>query len=111
MKLKMTAMIGGLMALATTSFALPPMWKTFQETYKVKKDGVISKASCVVCHVSKGKTALNKYGEDLKTELKGSRKLTADNLKAIEGKDSNGNGVKNGDEIKNDTLPGEVKSK
>lgn len=111
MKLKITAMMGGLMVLATTALALPPMWKTFDETYKPKKGGVIAKATCAVCHVSKGKSALNKYGEDVKTELKGAKTLTADNLKAIESKDSNGNGVKNGDEIKKDALPGEAKAK
>jgi hypothetical protein len=111
MKLKITAMIGGFMLLASTAFALPGMWSVFQTNYKPSKTGAITKASCVVCHVSKGKVALNPYGEDVKTALKGSKTLTPEILKSIESKDSDKDGVSNADEIKADSLPGDPKSK
>ena len=111
MKIKMTAMSAGLMLLATAAIALPPMSKTFDATYSPVKNGKLAKAKCVVCHTAAGKTSLNPFGKDLKTELKGSKTLTAEALKAIEAKDSDGDGVSNIDEIKADTLPGDKTSK
>lgn len=111
MKVKITLMAGGLMLLTTAAFALPAMWKVFDTNYKPTKNGKIAKAKCVVCHVAAGKTALNPYGKDVKAELKDSKTLTPEILKAIEPKDSDGDGVNNGDEIKADTLPGDKTSK
>lgn len=111
MKIKITAMAGGFMLLATAAFALPPMLKTFETTYKPAKNGKLDKARCVICHTAPGKTALNPYGKDLKDELKGSKTLTAEALKAVEAKDSDGDGVANGAEIKGDSLPGDKASK
>lgn len=111
MKLKITAMAGGLMLLATASFALPPMLKTFETTYTPPKNGKLEKARCVVCHVGPGKTALNPYGKDVKEQVKDTKMLTLANLKAIEAKDSDGDGVSNIDEIKADSLPGDKTSK
>lgn len=111
MKLRITAMAGGFMLLATAALALPPMLKTFETTYTPPKNGKLAKARCVVCHVAAGKTALNPYGKDVKEQLKGSKTLTGEVLKAIESKDSDGDGVSNIDEIKGDSLPGDKTSK
>ena len=111
MKLRLSAMVGGLMLLTTASLALPPMLKTFETTYTPSKNGRLAKARCVVCHVATGKSTLNPYGKDIKEALKGSKDLTPANLKAIEAKDSDQDGVSNADEIKGDSLPGDKTSK
>lgn len=113
MKSKQIVVIGGLMALTATALALPPMGKVVETTYKIDKNSTIKKADCVICHVSKGKTKLNPYGEELKTVLREAKTktLTADILKKVEDKDSDKDGVKNIDEIKADKLPGDAKSK
>ena len=54
MKVKITAMAGGFMLLATAAFALPPMLKVFETTYKPAKNGKLAKASCAVCHLVAG---------------------------------------------------------
>lgn len=110
MKGKQIGLVGGLMLLAATAMALPPMGKVFQTTYKVGKDSALKKADCGVCHVGK-KTKLNPYGEDLKTALGDSKTLTEEILKKVEDKDSDKDGVKNIDEIKAGKLPGDPKSK
>lgn len=113
MKTNQIVIIGGLMVLTASAFALPPMEKVFESNYKLAKTSTIKKADCAICHVSKGKTKLNPYGEDLKTLLTEAKTktLTADILKKIEDKDSDKDGVKNIDEIKADKLPGDAKSK
>jgi hypothetical protein len=105
-------MAAGFVLLATASFALPPMLKTFETTYTPTKNGKLAKAKCVICHTAAGKTSLNPYGKDVKAELKeDSKTLTAEMLKKIESKDSDGDGASNIDEIKADTLPGDKSSK
>src|SRR5450432_3706711 len=104
-------MAGGFMLLATAAFALPPMLKVFETTYKPAKNGKLAKATCSVCHLVAGKPELNPYGNDVKGALKGSKTLTPANLKAIESKDSDKDGVTNGKEIKADSLPGDKSSK
>src|SRR5690242_13291320 len=64
MKLRLAAMTGGMLVLATTAFALPTMMKVFDSTYKPGKN--LKKADCAICHVAKGKTKLNPYGEEIK---------------------------------------------
>lgn len=111
MKTKLFAMAGGLMVLATTAWALPPMVKVFDATYKPAKNSALKKAECVTCHIAKGKIKLNPYGEDVKKDLAGSKTLTAEILKKVEALDSDKDGVSNIDEIKAGTLPGDAKSK
>lgn len=113
MKSKQILIIGGLMVLTVTAFALPPMGKVFDSTYKVAKNSALRKADCAVCHVDKKKTKLNPYGEELKVVLAEAKTktLTADILKKVEDKDSDKDGVKNIDEIKADKMPGDAKSK
>ena len=90
------------------AFATVAHQKTFAEYYKVSKESNLGKAKCTVCHVSMKGGKLNSYGKDLQKLVKasGGKKLTTDMLKAVEKLDSNKNGVKNGDEIKKDLLPG-----
>lgn len=87
-----------------------PMIGVFNAKYSPKKDGNLAKAKCSLCH-QKALPKLNPYGEEMKKELAGAKKLTPDVLGKLEGKDSDGDGVKNGVEIKADTLPGDKASK
>jgi hypothetical protein len=95
-------------AMLATVFALGTFMKAFDETYGIEKDSALGKAKCLVCHFDKSGKKLNLYGQDLKAAMKqaGSKKVTPAVLRAIEQLDSNGNGVKNIDEIKGDSLPG-----
>ena len=103
-------MIGlSLSVVACVAIASPAFLGTFMSTYKVKGTSTIGKAKCAVCH-TKGKE-LDAYGEDLKKVLGGAKRLTPDMLAKVEALDSDKDGVKNGDEIKKDTLPGDPKSK
>jgi hypothetical protein len=100
--------------LSAATFALPTFEKVVAERYTVKKDTTIAKASCVLCHA--GKTKLkeyNLYGTDLRKAMAAAKTkvLTAELLKQIEGLDSDKDGIKNGDELKAGTLPGDPKSK
>ena len=112
MKLSRIGLTTGMMALATAALALPTFFKDFQTTYSIKKGSALDNASCTVCHIGKS-PKLNPYGEDLK-KLMGAekvKKLSAEIHKKAEGLDSDKDGVKNIDEIKADTLPGDPKSK
>jgi hypothetical protein len=92
---------------ALTEFTAP-----FAKTYNLSKDSKLYKARCLTCHTAmKTKTnPLNPYGKDLKEFTKGSKKLTPELLAKIEGLDSDKDGVKNLQEIKDGTLPGDPKS-
>lgn len=111
MKLRLFAMTGGLIVLASAAFALPAMESAFYTNYKTAKTSNIKKADCVLCHVAKGKIKLNPYGEDIKKALAGSKTLTPEILKQVESLDSDKDGISNIDEIKADSLPGDPKSK
>lgn len=94
----------------TTAYAVTGFVKVFNTTYGVEKNSNLYKTKCAVCHV--GKTnKLNPYGLDLKAAMAGSKKLTAETLKAVEGKDSDKDGATNLAEIKADMLPGDPNSK
>jgi cytochrome c553 len=101
-----------LAVVGATAFALPSYFDAFKANYKIPKGTALDKAGCATCHVGRT-TKLNLYGQDLKkamVELK-AKKVTADVLKKIESLDSDKDGVKNIDEIKAGTLPGDPKSK
>lgn len=104
-RLAMMAILGTLAALA---LAMPAFDKLFESTYKIKADSGLGKANCILCHVKKSGSGLNPYGADLKKQIdkSGGKKMTAEMFKAVEQLDSNGNKVKNIDEIKADKLPG-----
>jgi hypothetical protein len=105
---KLTFITAGLATLAISAIALGGFMTTFDKTYGVEKDSVLGKSKCLVCHTDKAGKKLNLYGTDLQKAMKsaGTKKLTAAILKAVEQMDSNGNGRKNIDEIKADSLPG-----
>lgn len=99
--------------------AIPTAPSAFCETYTnapLCKQGALT---CTHCHTTP--PALNDYGVQLKqalnpdstTPLKHSDFLSQlpAALLAIEGKDADGDGVSNGDEIKQGTLPGDADSK
>lgn len=92
--------------LTVTAISMPAFVGVFNAKYSPKKDGKVAGARCGVCHVGMSKK-LNPYGADL--EKLG--KVTPESLAKAEGLDSDGDGVKNGAEIKADTLPGDKASK
>jgi len=104
--MKRITSISLLLGLGAMAFALGTMSKVFVDTYSVKADSNLGKAKCAVCHTKATGGALNPYGTDLKGALNGSKKLTSAMLKSVEGKDSDGDGRKNIDEIKADKMPG-----
>jgi hypothetical protein len=91
--------------------AKPDNLNAFKALYAPKEGTALAKAGCLICHVEmKDLKKLNPYGADLKKQLEKTKDSTAA-LKAIEGLDSDKDGVKNIDEIKAGTLPGDPKSK
>lgn len=97
---------GAILGLAVCAMALGSMVKVVQDTYKFKSDSEAGKAKCTLCHVGKMGGKLNPYGIDLKAALKGSKTLTPSILHEIDGKDSDSDGTKNGDELKAGRNPG-----
>lgn len=96
---------------SAVAWAFPPFAKTFTDTYKVKANSALGKASCAICHPAKNKTdKLNPYGQDLKKVSIGG-KVTKAALAKIEKRDSDKDGVSNIKEIKAGKLPGNPKSK
>lgn len=87
-------------------------WEAFKTNYKVQKNSALDKANCAVCHVGKS-TKLNPFGLDVKKALSDakSHKVTPEILAKLESLDSDKDGVKNIDEIKAGTNPGDAKSK
>ncbi|MCB8931823.1 MAG: hypothetical protein M9921_02805 [Fimbriimonadaceae bacterium] len=106
--MKRLTMVGLLMALAVFAFALSTFSKVFATTYKVEKDSALGKAACMVCHVSAKGGKLNSYGLELDKAMAEAKtkKMTIEILKKVEQLDSDGDGVKNIDEIKGDRMPG-----
>ncbi len=93
------------------AFARPDYLNAFKTLYAPKEGSALAKAGCLTCHVEmKDLKKLNPYGADLKKQLEKTKDITAA-LKAIEPLDSDKDGVKNIDEIKAGTLPGDPKSK
>ncbi len=94
--------------LAAVAMATGAFLKTFNDTYKVKPDSTLGKAKCMICHTKASGGAFNAFGKDVYAALKesGGKKVTAEILKKVEGKDSDGDGMKNGEEIKKDRNPG-----
>ena len=65
-------------------------------------------ASCKVCHINKRK--LNSYGRALRRAKKAGMKPEVEIYLAIEDKDSDFDGVSNGEEIRVGTKPGDADS-
>jgi hypothetical protein len=86
--------------------------KAFNEKYP---DAKAKLGKCTTCHMKplpkKGDSELNPYGKDVKTTLDPKDPKKAPDFAKIEQKDSDGDGVKNVDEIKAGTNPGSKTSK
>ena len=98
-----------LAAVAATAY--PSFVKEFCDLQKAKKGSNVEKASCALCHV--GKTLkLNAYGKDMQKAMKAAQaeKLSTAILKKLADLDSDKDGIKNAEELKADTLPGDEKS-
>jgi hypothetical protein len=111
-RISLVALVIVVVLLASTiAWAFPTYLKTFTDTYKVKPNSALGKASCATCHLAKDKTdKFNPYGQDLKKVLAGG-KVSKAALAKIEKLDSDKDGVSNIKEIKAGTLPGNPKSK
>lgn len=111
--MKRIATIFVISGLAAFVMAFGAIEKVFETTYKVKDGSNLDKAACSVCHVSPKGGKLNPYGKDLEALLKAekTKKMTPAILSKAEGLDSDKDGVKNIDEIKNDCLPGVANTK
>jgi hypothetical protein len=100
-----------LTGLATAAMALPPFLNAFDANYNLKKLPNLKRANCAVCHVGTS-PKFNPYGLDLKKELEREKTkiMTTTAFKRVENLDSDKDGVKNIDEIRADSLPGDPKS-
>jgi len=91
------------LGLSTTLLGTMDMQKKFAEKYP---DAKAKLGKCSTCHTKampkKGEADLNAYGKDLGKEM---------DFAGAEAKDSDGDGVKNVDEIKAGTNPGDPASK
>ena len=96
--------VAGCAALALPSYKAP-----FATAYGIKKGTKLD--SCVGCHSTGVK--LNPYGADMKKVLADAKTkaLTAEILKKLDALDSDKDGVKNVDELKKGTNPGDAKDK
>jgi len=86
--------------------------KAFNEKYP---DAKAKLGKCSTCHVKplpkKGEADLNPYGKDVKSTIDPKDPAKKPDFAKIEQKDSDGDGVKNIDEIKKGTNPGDKNSK
>jgi len=103
-----------LTALLATGTLLATMenQKTFNEKYP---DAKAKLGKCTTCHVKplpkKDDHESNAYGKDVKSTIDPKDPAKKIDLGKIEPKDSDGDGVKNIDEIKAGTNPGDKNSK
>ncbi|HVL38670.1 MAG TPA: thrombospondin type 3 repeat-containing protein [Fimbriimonadaceae bacterium] len=100
--------IGLVLALSVLALASASFLKVFNTTYNVKADSELGKAKCGACHTGKMGGKLNKYGMDLDEAMKEakSKTITAEILAKIHELDSDGDGMKNGEELKAGRNPG-----
>ena len=100
--------IGTTLGIVAMAMSFGMFSKPFEANYKVAKGSELNKAACGVCHAGAKGGKLNGYGADLAAAMKAksSKKLTPEILAMVESKDSDGDGVKNIDEIKKDKNPG-----
>jgi uncharacterized membrane protein len=94
---------------AVSSQAVPPFLEELKKNYGVKPGSTLDKAGCAICHA--GPPKKNEYGKLVDSTMAESDSLTARILERTEADDSDGDGVSNGEELKGDSLPGDVKSK
>jgi len=113
MKLNKLGATVALLTAATAALALPSFLTDFKKLASPKAGTALAKESCGICHNGMKIKEFNPYGADLKKEMDAAKtkKITPEILAKIANKDSDGDGVKNGDEIKAGTLPGDKNSK
>ncbi|MFY9232967.1 MAG: hypothetical protein WAO58_00740 [Fimbriimonadaceae bacterium] len=107
--MKRVLSIGSLLSMGFIALAFAPAVKVFDTTFNVKAGSVLGKARCQTCHDSKsGGKKLNPYGKDLQNVMKqaGSKSVTSELLLKIGSLDSDKDGIKNAEEIKEDRMPG-----
>ncbi len=105
--------IGVLLAGASVGFAKPPFLKVFLDAYKISPNSPLGKTKCLSCHLSPAPPKRNSFGLDVQVAMERvhARMLTAEILKSVEKKDSDGDGFSNLAEIRAGTLPGDKSSK
>ena len=105
-----TASVALLLATAIAAGAHDKDQRRFEKLYYdyLVPDTDLYYASCKVCHVSKRK--LNSYGKALRRAKKAGMKPEVEIYLAVEEKDSDYDGVSNGEEIRLGTKPGDADS-
>ena len=104
--MKRIVTLSAVVGISAIVMAFAPFGKVFDDTYSIAKTSALGKSKCAVCHVKVTGGKLNPYGKDLKVALGSAKKLTPAMLHSIDGKDSDGDGMKNKAEIDADRNPG-----
>ncbi|RYG26867.1 hypothetical protein EON82_01655 [bacterium] len=108
-----TAAIGVCLAITTLGLAKPPFLKVFMEAYKISPNSPLGKAKCLSCHLPPAPPKRSNFGHDVQAAMEAvhARMLSPEILKAVEKKDSDGDGFNNLTEIRAGTLPNDKSSK
>lgn len=96
--------------VATAALATPDQMEAFHSAFKLRDTSRLFKAECMTCHTKPPEH--NPFGKDVRASLKASGKdlITLQLILSLDSKDSDGDGWPNGEEIKQDFLPGDPKS-
>jgi uncharacterized membrane protein len=96
--------------LVATAMATPEEMEVFRRALLLRESSRLFKAECSTCHTEPPEH--NPFGKDVKSSLKanGTALLTLQLIQSINVRDSDGDGWSNGEEIKQDFLPGDPKS-
>jgi uncharacterized membrane protein len=103
-----SVLVAGLFAAA--AIATPEQMEAFHTALRLKESFRLYKAECMSCHTKPPEH--NAFGKDVKSALKAGGKdlVTLELIRSLDAKDSDGDGWPNGEEIKQDFLPGDPKS-
>jgi uncharacterized membrane protein len=112
MNIRSIGCIALLFALATCCSAKPQFLKVLEQTYSFSADSDAGKAGCKNCHTSFSPPAWNAYGNAVEDALvkQNLDSVTPELLRSLELLDSDGDGYKNGEELKAGFNPGDPKS-
>lgn len=96
--------------LAAAAMATPEQMEAFHRALLLKESSRLFKAECITCHTKPPEH--NPFGKDVKSSLKarGTELVTLRLIQFINANDSDGDGWPNGEEIKQDFLPGDPRS-
>ncbi len=110
MKHFVTALIFTL--FSSLAFSNGEYLEAFLSHYKLTEKAAFVEKSCGICHASDSDFSFNPYGTELKKALadKGTSDLDGAVLVSIESLDADLDGTPNGNEIKNETFPGDPSS-